>query len=98
LSDRYAGAVSKLVEKKEKKGEDVVKTGEADAVEDGPASADVLDLMKVLRQRVSPKASVSTADGAAAFDSRSKSNVHHLDIRRKQRRSGSPRAKKRRHS
>jgi DNA end-binding protein Ku len=96
LSDSYAGAVSRLVEKKEKKGEDVVNTGGADAVEGEPINADVLDLMKVLRERVSPKATVTTADGAPAPDTQSRSNVHHLDTRRKRGRAGSPHAKKRR--
>jgi DNA end-binding protein Ku len=51
LSDRYAKALRKLAEAKEKRGEDVVS---ATALEDeeGPSGAEVVDLMKILRERL----------------------------------------------
>ena len=97
MSDRFGGAVAKLVESKEKKDADVVEIGGAENAEAEPASADVYDLMKVLRQRLSPKATVTTAD--AADDPQARSNVHHLAARRGprgQRRTRRPRAKARR--
>jgi non-homologous end joining protein Ku len=92
LSDRYATKITELVESKEKKGEDLVKTSGADTEDGEPPSADVLDLMKVLRQRVSPKATVTTADEAAA----SASNVYELATSRTRGRSTPTRARKRR--
>ena len=97
LSDRYARAVSKLAEKKEKKGEDVVKTGAADADTEGEsAGAEVLDLMKALRERVSPKAMVITADDAGGADRPFKDNVHQLATRKRRGRARHARAGKRR--
>jgi DNA end-binding protein Ku len=51
LSDRYAAALRDLAEKKAKKGKDVVDPrGESEDEEEG--GAEVIDLMKVLRQRL----------------------------------------------
>jgi DNA end-binding protein Ku len=51
LSDRYAAALHELAEKKAKKGKDVVDArGEPEEVEEG--GAEVIDLMKVLKQRL----------------------------------------------
>ena len=95
LSDRYAEAVSKLVASKEEKDDDVVKTSGAD-IQDEPASADVLDLMKALRERVSPRARVTTADGGGGSDTPFADNIHHLPSRRKRRRRGHARSGKKR--
>src|SRR3954470_20005301 len=80
LSDPYAEAVSKLVERKEKKGKDIVKTSGADSADAEPASADVLDLMKALRERLSSKATVTTADDAGVVRQQT-DNVHTLPAR-----------------
>jgi DNA end-binding protein Ku len=59
LSDRYAAALEALAEKKAKKGEDLVDAGgEAEEPEEG--GAEVIDLMKILKQRL------GTAGKAAA--------------------------------
>jgi DNA end-binding protein Ku len=51
LSDRYAAALHDLAEKKAKKGQDIVDArGEAEEEEEG--GAEVIDLMKVLKQRL----------------------------------------------
>ncbi len=51
LSDRYAAALHDLAEKKTKKGKDIVDArGEAEEEEEG--GAEVIDLMKVLKQRL----------------------------------------------
>jgi DNA end-binding protein Ku len=51
LSDRYAAALEELAEKKAKKGQDLVDAhGEAEDEEEG--GAEVIDLMKILRQRL----------------------------------------------
>lgn len=92
LSDRYADALMQLVESKKKKGTDVVHTGTAAPAEGEPAGADVIDLMKVLRERVSPKATVTTAGGEAP----SKDNVRHLPARKKPARVAGRRGRKRR--
>ena len=98
LSDRYAGALSKLVQSKEEKGTDVVKISGADSEEGEPASADVLDLMKALRQRMSAKATVTTADDAAAAGKTSMGNVHKLPTRNSRGGPAPARARKKRRS
>jgi non-homologous end joining protein Ku len=95
LSDPYAGAVSKLVERKEKKGKDIVKTSGAESADGEPASADVLDLMKALRERLSSKVTVITADHADARAQRS-DNVHRLPARSPGGHAAPARAKKKR--
>jgi DNA end-binding protein Ku len=55
MSDGYALELQKLAEKKKKKREDVVKVGEAES-EDADEGAEVIDLMKVLKQRLSAAA------------------------------------------
>lgn len=63
LSDRYAEAIHELVEAKEKKGKDIVGAAALKGDEDEPsAGADVVDLVQLLRQRLSAKAKVTTAD------------------------------------
>ena len=49
--DWYAGELQKLAEKKKKKREDVVKVAEAES-EEAEEGAEVIDLMKVLRDRL----------------------------------------------
>jgi DNA end-binding protein Ku len=64
MADIYAGKIHALVEAKEKKGEDVVDTSGADdeeAEEEG-GGAEVIDLVKLLKQRLSANATVATAD------------------------------------
>ena len=96
LSDRYAAAVSKLVETKEKKGKDIVKTSGADSADAEPASADVLDLMKALRERLSSKATVTTADDTAPVRQKT-DNVRKLPTRGSRARA-TPLSAKRKHS
>jgi non-homologous end joining protein Ku len=51
LSDRYAAALHDLAEKKAKKGKDIVDArGEPEEEDEG--GAEVIDLMKVLKQRL----------------------------------------------
>ena len=52
MSDWQAGELQKLAEKKKKKRADVVKIGEAESAE-AEEGAEVIDLMKVLKQRLS---------------------------------------------
>jgi DNA end-binding protein Ku len=64
MTDIYAGKIHALVEAKEKKGEDVVDTSGADDEETGEegGGAEVIDLVKLLKQRLSANATVTTAD------------------------------------
>lgn len=62
LSDRYAEALHNLVEAKEKQGKDVVHGAAMAGDETEPESADVIDLVKLLRERLSANAQVTTAD------------------------------------
>jgi DNA end-binding protein Ku len=96
LSDRYAAAVSKLVQTKEKKGKDIVKTSGAESADGEPATADVLDLMKALRERLSSKATVTTADDTAPVRQKT-DNVHKLPTRGSRARA-TPLSAKRKHS
>jgi DNA end-binding protein Ku len=51
LSDRYAAALERLAEKKAKKGKDLVDAAaESEDAEEG--GAEIIDLMKILKQRV----------------------------------------------
>jgi DNA end-binding protein Ku len=60
LSDRYAAALEALAEKKAKKGKDLVDPrGEAEDQEQG--GAEVIDLMKILKQRLGATASKAAA-------------------------------------
>jgi DNA end-binding protein Ku len=51
LSDRYAAALHDLAEKKAKKGKDIV-DARGEPEEEGEGGAEVIDLMKVLKQRL----------------------------------------------
>jgi DNA end-binding protein Ku len=64
MADLYAGKIHELVEAKEKKGEDVVDTSGADEeeVDEEGGGAEVIDLVKLLKQRLSANAKVTTAD------------------------------------
>jgi DNA end-binding protein Ku len=64
LSDRYSAAIQEIVEKKQKAGEVVDISTRAEA-EDEEDSGNVVDLVAILRQRLSAKASITTADAAA---------------------------------
>ena len=73
LTDRYAEQIHKMAEAKERKGEDVVHPkGATDAEGEDAGGADVVDLVKLLRQRLSANAQVTTADvgGAPSVGSR----------------------------
>ena len=60
LADRYAAALERLAEKKAKKGEDLVDArGEAEEPEEG--GAEVIDLMKILKQRLGATAAPKPA-------------------------------------
>ena len=96
LSDRYAGAVAKLVEEKERKGKDVVKTSGAKSEDVGSGSADVLDLMKILRQRLSSKATVTTARDSDTEGKPPPDNVRALPRRAPRARKSSPSTKHKR--
>jgi DNA end-binding protein Ku len=52
LSDRYAEAIQELVQEKAKKGKDIVAAAEAAPEEEEEPGAQVIDLMKLLKQRV----------------------------------------------
>lgn len=64
LSDRYAEQIHKIAEAKQRKGEDVVHPKGAADEEGEDAGADVVDLVKLLRQRLSASASVTTVEEA----------------------------------
>ena len=98
LSDRYAAAVSELAEGKQKKGKDVVKTSGAESDDAGPASADVIDLMKVLRQRLAKDATVTIAGDVATRRKGSSDNVHALPKRAARAPRAASRAKRQRKS
>lgn len=51
LADRYAQAIEKLAQEKARKGKDMVE-GPAELEEEEEAGGDVIDLMKVLKQRI----------------------------------------------
>jgi DNA end-binding protein Ku len=62
LGDRYAEAIQEKARAKEKKKHDVVKTAASAEEEDAEAAgAEVIDLVKLLRERVASRARVSTA-------------------------------------
>lgn len=66
VSDRYSEAIQALVAKKEKKHEDVVDiTSKAESDEEG-AEDNVIDLVQLLRKRLSATATVTTAEAAGA--------------------------------
>lgn len=65
LSDRYSEEIHRIAEAKEKKGEDVVHPKGAADEDAEDAGADVVDLVKLLRQRLSASANVTTVDQAA---------------------------------
>jgi DNA end-binding protein Ku len=96
LSDHYADAISKLVAAKEKEGKDIVKTLGADSDDGESASADVIDLMKVLRQRLAAGATVTTAREAHGVPKSSGNNVHRLPGRTAQSREQTGRTKAKR--
>jgi DNA end-binding protein Ku len=63
LSDRYAGAIHELAEDKRRKERDVVEVSARAEDEDAETEgAEVIDLVKLLRERLSSKAKVSTAE------------------------------------
>lgn len=65
LSDRYAAALEALAEKKAKKGEDLVDAGgEAEEPEEG--GAEVIDLMKILKQRLGASGKATAKPAAKA--------------------------------
>jgi DNA end-binding protein Ku len=66
LSDRYAEAIHELVAAKQKKGKDVIETS-ASADDDDAESggAEVMDLMRILKKRLSPQAEVTSAEGTS---------------------------------
>jgi len=77
LTDRYAEQIHKIAEAKEKKGEDVVHPkGATDAEGEEAAGADVVDLVKLLRQRLSANAQVTTADAGGAPNAGSRRRPH----------------------
>lgn len=61
LSDRYAEELHGIVEAKEQRGEGVVETA-APADEDEEETGEVVDLMQLIKQRISAQAKVTTAD------------------------------------
>jgi DNA end-binding protein Ku len=65
MADWYAAELHKLAEKKKKKHEDVVKVGEAEP-EDAEEGAEVIDLMKVLKQRLAHGGRASARRAAAS--------------------------------
>lgn len=52
LSDRYAAEIEALAQKKEKKHEDIVDIGAAEEEEEPEGGGEVIDLMKLLKERV----------------------------------------------
>jgi DNA end-binding protein Ku len=66
LADRYAEAIHALAEKKEKRGQDVIRQADLSDEDEEPGGAEVIDLMQVLRKSLSAKARVATAEEAAA--------------------------------
>lgn len=67
LSDRYAEELQQVVTRKEKRSKDVVHIAAAGPGDEAdPASAEVVDLVNILRQRLSKSAQVATADASAA--------------------------------
>lgn len=65
LSDRYSEAIQELVEKKEKKREDVVDITSKVEEDEADAGGNVIDLVQLLRKRLAANATVTTADAAA---------------------------------
>lgn len=61
LSDRYADDLHEIVEAKEQRGEGVVEIG-APADEDEEDEGEVVDLMQLIKQRISAQAKVSTSE------------------------------------
>lgn len=82
LSDRYAEAIHAVVASKEKKGKDVVHGGALKGDDTEPESAEVIDLVKLLRERLSANAKVTTADqvpqGSFAVKSGRKSGIRKM--------------------
>jgi DNA end-binding protein Ku len=66
LSDRYAEALHALAEKKEKRGQDVIRQADLSDEDEEPGGAEVIDLMQVLRKSLSGKARVASVEAAAA--------------------------------
>ena len=65
LSDRYAEALHALAEKKEKRGQDVIRQADLSDEDEEPGGAEVIDLMQVLRRSLSARARVTTVEDAA---------------------------------
>jgi DNA end-binding protein Ku len=51
LSDRYAEVIQDLVQEKAKKGKDIVQPSAAESEEEEEGGAEVIDLVKLLKQR-----------------------------------------------
>ena len=66
MSDSYAHEIRALAERKLRKKQDVVAMPESAEAEDGEATAEVIDLMKVIKERLARNATVTSAldDGA----------------------------------
>jgi DNA end-binding protein Ku len=64
LADRYASRIEDLVAAKQKKDEDVVELGEDEEAREGreAGGAEIIDLMALLKKRLSAKARVTTVD------------------------------------
>jgi len=61
MSDSYAHDIRVLAEKKRRKKQDVVAMPESAEAEDGEPTAEVIDLMKVIKERLARNASVTSA-------------------------------------
>ena len=66
LSDRYAERIEALADAKRKKGEDVIDAAALEGEDEDEAGAEVIDLMKVLRERLAAKVTVAGADRTPA--------------------------------
>lgn len=83
VSDRYSEAIHALVEKKEKKGEDVIDISSKAEDDEGEAGDNVVDLVQLLRKRMAVTATVTTADaasGAAASSAESLRDLSKTDL------------------
>jgi DNA end-binding protein Ku len=74
LSDQYAQAIQALVREKEEKGKDIIRPKLAEAEEEAEGGAQVIDLMKLLKQRIAPsgKATARPARKAGRANGRRK--------------------------
>jgi DNA end-binding protein Ku len=78
LSDRYAEAIHELVEAKEKKGRDVIEMGASEDEDTEEGAAEVIDLMRILKKRLSPQATLETANDAGGTGGASDDDLDEL--------------------